>query len=211
MTDISVYDAIPQTAPPAEAARPRLLLIATALACTGAAVGFGAMIGAYLSERAAVISEGETWLPRGVSIPLTQPNMMAATLTLSLGAIVWAVSAMRNDDRPNALTAIGLCIMFGFAFIAQTTYLFSIMELSLFAADGNGLDELARAPLFYGLVGAHVVMVGLAMGYLIVVAIRTLGGNYSARDLEGIYSAALFWIVTVVVYWAIWYAVYITK
>ena len=42
-------------------------------------------------------------------------------------------------------------------------------------------------------------------------AFRTLGGQYSGRDREGIAAAALFWYVTVAVYAVIWYTVFVTK
>jgi hypothetical protein len=67
------------------------------------------------------------------------------------------------------------------------------------------------AALIYSLVGIQLVLIGLAMGYVAVMALRTIGGGYSARDYEGVVSAAIFWIMSVGVYAALWYAVYITK
>ena len=49
------------------------------------------------------------------------------------------------------------------------------------------------------------------MVFIVVVAFRTLAGQYSSRDREGVVAAALFWHVTVALYLVIWYAVYITK
>ena len=41
--------------------------------------------------------------------------------------------------------------------------------------------------------------------------LRTVGGEYSAKDVEGIRGAAMFWYVTVGLYLVLWYAIYITK
>ena len=44
-----------------------------------------------------------------------------------------------------------------------------------------------------------------------LMAFRTLGGQYSAKDREGVVAAAVVWYVMVAVYGAIWYAVLVTK
>ena len=77
------------------------------------------------------------------------------------------------------------------------------MEMPVTAGD--------QAALIYALVGVQLTLTGLAMGYLFLMGLRTLGGGYSAKDYEGVLSAAIFWIMTVGVYTALWYAVYITK
>lgn len=205
MTEITVFDAIPDSVAAPEPARPRLLVIGTALAAAACSMGIAGLLGIYVQTRAAVIAEGTVWLPKGVTIPLTQPNMMAITLLLSSLSMAWAVSAIRHDDRPNTHIALSLCVMFGFAYLAQTAFLFDILEMP---AAG---DELARPPLFYALIGAHMFIVAAAMLYATVMGLRTLGGNYNAKDVEGIYGVALFWNVAVVLYLAVWYAIYITK
>lgn len=213
MSDISGFDQIPLDAAPATPARPRLLVTGTALASTAVIMMFAGLIGAYVSFRADVIATGETWLPSGVVIPLTQPNMMMITMMFSAVIMVWALSSIRNDDRPNTYIALGLCLVFGIAYISQTAFLLNIMEmpLSIDFAAGDEIDALLRPPLFYAIIGSHVVMVLAAMIYLIVMGFRTLGGQYSAKDVEGLYAAAFFWFVTVGVYLVIWYTIYITK
>lgn len=203
MTEITPYDAVPLDVSASEPARPRLLLMGTALACAAVAVGYAGMLGFYLSERAAVLANGQVWLPDGVVIPLTQPNYMMLSLAFSVVSMLWAVSAIRHDDRSNALIAFGLTLVFGFSQIAQTAYLLTIMEMVAASSE--------RAVLIYSLIGAQLVLIGLAMGYVVTTAIRTLGGGYSARDYEGVLSATMVWITAVGIYAALWYAVYITK
>ena len=203
MTDITPYDAVPLDVVASSPGRPRLLLIATSLVCAAVIVGYSGLIGLYVAQRAPVVAAGERWLPDGVTIPLTQPNFMLLTMVFSIVSVIWAVAAIRNDDRANAYIAIGLTLVFGFAQITQTAYLLSIMEMPITAGD--------QAVLIYALVGTQLVLTGLGMGYVLVMGLRTLGGGYSAKDYEGVLSAAIFWIMTVGVYTALWYAVYITK
>ncbi len=205
MTDITIFDALPDTVVAPEPTRPRLLVIGTALVAGAMSMGMAGLLGIYVESRAAVLAEGGVWLPSGVSIPLTQPNMMAITLVMSVVAMAWAVSAIRHDDRANTYIALTLCVIFGFSYLAQTAFLFEIMGMP---AAG---DDLGRPPLIYALVGAHLIIMGVATLYVVIMGLRTLGGNYSAKDVEGIYGAALFWNVAVVLYLIVWYAIYITK
>ncbi len=207
MSDISIREILPENVAGAAPSRPRLLVIGTALASVAVMVGFGSLLSLYVRTRALWIATGDNgpWLPRGVTIPLTQPNMMAMTLVLSLVTVLWAVASMKNDDRANTYVAVGLSLLFGFAYIAQTGYLLTLMGLPI-AGDAAG-----RAPLFYAAIGTHLAITGAAMAYLAIMGIRSLGGNYSAKDVEGLYGAAMFWFVMVTMYFALWYAIYITK
>ena len=213
MTDVSTFDPIPLDVRPATPARPRLLVTATALASAATVMMFAGLLGAYISQRADVIATGETWLPSGVVIPLTQPNMMMITMVFSAVIMTWALSSIRNDDRPNTYIALGLCLIFGAAQISQTAFLLNLMDMPLAVDFGAGdtVDEWLRPPIFYAIIGAHMVMMLVAMIYLVVMGFRTLGGQYNKKDVEGLYAAALFWYVTVGVYLVIWYTIYITK
>ncbi|MGI9609978.1 MAG: hypothetical protein ACR2NL_06760 [Acidimicrobiia bacterium] len=210
MTDVSLYQPLSSDAPAPVAARPRMLVIASAFASAGVFMGFLGMVGLYIGYRQDVISAGETWLPSGVVIPLTQPNMMLATWSLSVAVVVWALVSMKNDDRANTYIALGFVMVLGFAYVAQTAYLLSIMDMPLYPA-AEELDSLARPPLFYGIIGSHVVITLGGMAYLAIMGLRTLGGQYNAKDLEGLYGAAFFWFTTYAAYLLMWYVIYITK
>lgn len=203
--DRSAFDVLPERVPPATPARPRLLFIATALVSAAVAMGFAGLVGLYIETRADLVSTGVTWLPSGVSIPLTQPNMMAFTLVFSAVTMYWAVWSMKNDDRNNTGIALAMSVLFGFAYIAQTAYLLTIMELPI-----RG-DELGRPPLFFAVIGSHIVIMFSAVVYAAVMWLRTLGGEYSAKDVEGVRGAAMFWYVAVGLYLVLWYAIYIIK
>ena len=200
---VSVRETLSDDLPAAAPARPRLLMIGTAFACAAAMMLMGGLIGIYLAQRASVLAAGEVWLPSGVTIPLTQPNMMAITMVFSVLIMIWAISSLGRGDRAMAYAALGLVLLMGFSVIAQTGYLLTIMELEL-ASD-------VRAPLIYAVIGTHLAILGAAMVFVAVMTLRALGGEYSSKDREGVYSAAMFWYVTVFLYMVLWFAIYITK
>jgi heme/copper-type cytochrome/quinol oxidase subunit 3 len=54
-------------------------------------------------------------------------------------------------------------------------------------------------------------MVAAALIFLTLMALRSLGGEFTGRDAEGLSAAALYWYVTVAVYAVLWYAILIVK
>jgi heme/copper-type cytochrome/quinol oxidase subunit 3 len=191
--------ALPPAAPPA---RPRVLLIGTALASAAAFMVIVGMLGVYLSARSAVLAEGATWLPDGANLPLTPGTIAFATMLLSAVTMAWAVYSVGNNDRPMAYLALGLTIFFGLAVINATSFLYT--EVGLAVTTETGL-------LFYAVTGTHIAMIIAGLVFASVMTIRTLGGEYHGRDREGLVAAALFWYVTIAAMAPIWYAIYITK
>ena len=188
--------------PPPIPARPRVLLVATALVIGAVLMAFTALLGIYLHERAEVIGNGDTWLPDGVTIPLTPANMSLVGFAIGCFTMQWAVDAIGQDDRRHTWIAFGSTIVVGAFHLVGMGYLYSQM----------GLDVVTRqGALIYALTGAHLVMTGAAMLFAALMAFRTLGGQYSARDREGVVAATAFWYATSGVYAAIWYAVLVTK
>lgn len=191
--------ALPPVAPPA---RPRVLLVGTALAAGAIVMGFTGIIGYYLSERASVLAQGGTWLPEGTSIPLTPGNMAMATLLISAVTMWWAVDAVGRNDRPSAYLALGLTLLFGFAVINAVSFLYTQMGLAVSTLPGL---------LIYTVTGAHIAFLLGAMAYAAVMTLRTLGGEYHGRDREGLVAAAMFWYANIAVFAVIWYAIFVTK
>jgi len=192
-----VYPAL--AAPPAPA-RPRVLLVGTLLGSAAMVMAYAGLIGTYLALRA---SSSGPWLPETVTIPLSPPNMAAVTLLMSVVTIHWAHQAIRNDDRPNSYVALGLTLVFGLAFINSAVYLFTQMGATI----GGSTVEL----LLFAIGGFHIATVIVGIVFVALVAFRTLGGQYSGRDSEGLAAAALYWDAAVVVYLVSWLAVYVTK
>lgn len=188
-------------APPVQ--RPRVLVVGSAFASAASFMLFIGLIGIYLSARADVIANGDAWLPKGSTIPLQQPNTMFITLLMSVVTLQWAVSAIAKNDRVNAYLALGLTLVLGFATIVMTTYLWHLMKLDV----ASGLQGV----LIYTITGAHLVMLVLAMLFVALMALRALGGQFTALQHDGITAAAVFWYAMVAVYALIWISIYVTK
>lgn len=191
----------PPAAPPA---RPRVLLVGTALAAAACFMAIVGMVGVYLATRAAAIAGAPDagWLPDGVVLPLTPGNMALATMVLSGLTMWWAVDAVGKNDRPMAYLALGLTVFFGAAVINLTSSLYTQMDLP--AATTPGV-------LIFAVTGTHIAMMIVGMVYIAFMTFRTLGGEYKGRDREGLVAATVFWYVTIAAHAVIWLAIYVTK
>ena len=208
--DDVVYDAVPESAP-AAVSRPRVLLIGTAFAAAAIITLFAGLIGIYLSVRHGVVSgpavdgQAPVWLADGNPIPLTPANIAFGTMLLSCVSMAWAVYSVSNNDRAGAIFALCLTLLFGFAVINATTFLYTQTGLPI--AGGTNPAGL----LFYAVTGTHLALLVGAMVFASIMTLRTLGGEYSGRDREGIVAASVIWYLTTAVLAVIWYAVYVTK
>lgn len=201
-TPAVVTDLIPE-APPAEPARPRLLLIGTMLTIVAIGMAFAGMFAVYALQRAEF---GPGWIPDGAgTIPLTPASMMLVTLAMTSVTVQWVVWAISNDDRWNTYLASGLTLLLAAAFLNQAAFLYGWMGWEI-----SG-EHAVQAVLIYAISGAQILMLVVAMIFLALMSFRALGGQYSARDHEGLTAAALFWHASVVAYAVIWAAIYNIK
>ena len=191
--------ALPAAAPPA---RPRVLLVGTALATSATLLVFAGLLGFYLTARADVLAAGETWLPEGANIPLTPGTMALGSMLLSGITMWWAVYAVGRNDRQSAYLALGITMVFGISVINATSFLYTQMELPI---------ESTAAVLIYTVTGAHLAMIIIGLIFAAVMTFRTLGGEYHGRDREGLTAAVMFWYATIAVDAVIWLAIYVTK
>lgn len=188
-------------APPIQ--RPRVLVVGTAFASAATIMTFVGLIGIYLTQRAAIIGAGDTWLPKGSTIPLQQPNTMLFTLLMSVVTMQWAVHAIANNDRTNAYLALAITIFFGFSTVVMTWYLYGLLKLDIAAN--------SQSVLIYTITGLHLMLLVVAMLFIALMSFRALGGSFDARQHDGITAAALFWYAMVLVYVLIWITIYVTK
>jgi heme/copper-type cytochrome/quinol oxidase subunit 3 len=201
---LTFTDDVLGTPPPAPPPRPRVLLIGTSLACAGIAMSFAGLLGLYLDRRATVIRGGGTWLPKEVSIDLTPFNVALVGLIISVVVMQWAVYAIGNDDRPRAYLALGLAALLGAAYINSMAFAYTQMGFTVHDPSGVGV-------LVFVITGMHLAMTGGGILFIGLMAFRTLGGQYSGRDKEGIEAVAIYWYVTVAIYAVIWLAIFVTK
>lgn len=196
--------------PPAPPRRPRVLLIGTTFAAAASIALFAALLAAYFAIRADVLEGGaEQWLPDGSTIPLSPGNMTMITLAMSLVTVQWAVHAGKLRDRGHAYFAIALTVLLGIAHVVQIGFLFTQWELPLNAPAGE--EPTMQAVLLFTIFGLHLAMVAAALIFLTLMFLRSLGGQFTGRDVEGLSAAALYWYVTVAIFTVLWYGILIVK
>lgn len=198
------------TAAPAAPTRPRSQLIAAALISAASAMAILSLIGLYLSARHGQLAGHVGWIPNG-ALPLTAPNAALFTLLLSLPAMAWAQDALRNDDRQNMWVALALVLVLGAAFINAESYILTNLHLVNEAGKTVGIAQSLPGLLIFTIVGLHIFMVGAAMISILLTGFRTLGGQITSRNRDGLSAVALYWYVTVAVFTVLWYAIYVTK
>jgi cytochrome c oxidase subunit III len=182
--------------------RPRLQSIGTAFMSVATVMFFAGMIGYYLSQRAEARSSGGQWLV-DIRIPLTAPNVMMATLVMSVVTITWSYYAIVRGDRPNGYLAMGITLLFGVAFINSQAYLYSQMNI--------GIRDSLQGVLIYTITGAYIFFLGVAMAYVGVTMFKALAGQYDQTQHDGLLGALIYWYVLVAIFAVIWLAIYITK
>jgi heme/copper-type cytochrome/quinol oxidase subunit 3 len=188
--------------PPVEQ-RPRMLVVGSVLGSAAAAMVVLGLLAVYLSERAAIVNSGGTWLPGSVTVSLTQPNVMLFGLIMASITMQWAVSAVRSDDRINSYLALGLTFLFGLGYVNMMVYFLS--------KAGLDIDDNLPSLLIVTVSGAHIFMAVVAMVLLALMAFRVLAGGYDSGHYDGIAAAAIFWHVMVAVYAVLWIAIFVTK
>ena len=57
-----------------------------------------------------------------------------------------------------------------------------------------------QGALVYAVTGAHLAITGVGLLFAALMAFRTLGGQYSAKDREGVVAATVFWWTVALTY-----------
>lgn len=190
--------------PPAPApARPRQMLVGTALAAGATAMLVMGQLAAYVSIRKTEGSGLTTeWLPDGVVINEIASNTMLITLLCTSVMAQWAVYAMHRGDRRNAGIALVLTVLFGAAAINAQVFIWSGWGVAFATVYGTLVYTITGT--FVAVLAAMVLMAG-------VMAFRSFGGRYSPKDTEGLSATALFVHATTVMFCAVWYVIYVLK
>jgi hypothetical protein len=134
--------ALPPAAPPA---RPRVLLVGTALAAAAAFMAIMAMVGST-SRSGPRARRWRVVAARRLGAAAHPGNMGMATMLLSAVTMWWAVDAVGRNDRPSAYLALGLTIMFGIAVINATTFLYTEVGLPVATLHRPALLRRHRRP-----------------------------------------------------------------
>lgn len=188
--------------PPEPIERPRVTLVGTTLVAAAAGMFFAGLLGTYLRLRAQSRATSGEWLT-DVTVQLPSPSIVMVTLAMSVVTAQWALWSVTHRDRQNGYLALALTLALGAASLNAMIYNWTQM--------GFVLDEQIPAVLIYTITGSHAVMLLTAMGFIGLMAVRAMAGQFRQGQSDGLASAVLFWDAMVAVYLIIWYAVYITR
>jgi heme/copper-type cytochrome/quinol oxidase subunit 3 len=164
---------------------------------------FAGLLGVFVAERSAAGGTTALWLPEGAVVPDITANLMLTTMAGICVVAQWAVWSMKRNDRGNAALALAVLLVFAVGMIVMQVNVWERMELAV--ADGT------YQVVFYGITGAFMAALVVGLLFAAVMAFRSLGGRYSAKDTEGLSSLALFWYVLTAVFLSLWYIVYVLK
>ena len=196
-------------APPAAApTRPRTMLIGAALGAAASIMVFAGLFGIYVSLRQNnefLVESGRggtLWFP-DLAVQIAPGTMMLFTSWISAFTISWAIQAIKADDRRNAYIALGLTLLMGAAIMNQAV--FAIQDF------GVPIDRSLAALMFYVLYGSFIAFLAIAMGFVLLMTIRAVAGQFDSTNADGIQAAAIYWYATVIIYAVLWYTITITK
>jgi heme/copper-type cytochrome/quinol oxidase subunit 3 len=196
--------------PPAPAAaRPRTLFVATALASVGVMALIGGMLAAYVHLRDQAGGTSAAWLADDLIMPEVATNIMLITMVFASFTVQWAYWSISHNDRRHTYVALALTALFGIAVVNAQIYTYQ--ELALPIANPEDPAASRYAMLVYAVTGTFLALLVAGIVFAAVMAFRTLGGRYSARDNEGLAATALYWHVLTAIFVAVWYVVYVVK
>jgi len=190
--------------PPAPTpARPRLLVIATALFAGAVFIVMVSLISVYLDLRHQAGGTTALWLPKRVRPSIVIGNIMFFGMLGACVLVQWAVDAVRRGSRRDAGVALGLAA--AVALMVMNAQVFEYGRLKMAVASSN------YATIYYTITGTFLAAL---IGGLVLVGVtlfRTLGGRYSAKDAEGLVATAVYWDVLTAALFLIWFVVYLFK
>ena len=188
--------------PSAEVTRPRTVLVGTMFASAAAFMAFVGVVLVYINQRAEAHADGAEWFPSG-AVQLGPAGFVFATLLLSIFTVQWAVQAISNDDRKNALVALILTGVFGAAVFNQLWFIINDTGFSLSATTSQFM--------FFVVLGTFVAFMISAVVFVALTFLRALIGQFGPRKADSVAAAAFYWNTVVAMYAIAWYVIFVTK
>lgn len=172
---------------------------------------FGGLFAAYFIARA----DSSQWPPdhlltpdqiaRGVKLELELALPTIATILLVTSSITMqmGVFQIRKGNRTALMWWMVVSIVLGLVFLAMQMYDYS--QLPFRASD------TVFGTTFFTLTGFHGAHVAGGVIFMIVVLIRAMGGQFSARNHEAVEACSLYWHFVDVVWLALFTTLYIVR
>ncbi|HEX2025136.1 MAG TPA: heme-copper oxidase subunit III [Actinomycetota bacterium] len=156
---------------------------------------FGGLFAAYFTLR----SIAATWPPPDVHLDMGMTLAATAVLIASSGTMHLGVARFRRGDTPGLRRWLGITFLLGAIFLLIKAY-----ELS---ATGFGIASHAYGSLFFTMLGAHGVHLGVGLVLLAVVGATAV----SRRSLPRCEAVAYYWHFVDGVWLAIFATIYLIR
>ncbi len=186
--------------PAAGGTRPRgVLTQAMIFVVVGGTMFFGALLAAYLHMR----KISHPFPAEGTEIDEYWGNVMVGTMFMSAFTVEWGVSALRRNERTQALAGFGLTVALGLCFL----------NLLSFSSGHAAFDAVSNS---YGLVVTAMVMAlgivaGIGVALCTLTLFRVAGRQLLEPDTEQPRATAIYWHFAVAASMAVWYTVIVLK
>ena len=186
--------------PSAGGTRPRrVLTMAVLLLATGGAMAFAALLAAYLHMRRLA----DPFPPAEAEIDQYWGNLMMITMVMGSVTVEWACSALRREQRKEALAGFGVTVGLGIAFL----------NLMSFAAGHVEFDAVSHP---YGLVVTAMTMllgivVGIGVAFVSLTLFRVAGRQLLDAESDQPRATACYWHFATIAAVAVWYTVIVLK
>ena len=161
---------------------------------------FGGLFAAYFNIRA----QAPEWPPAGLEhLHASVPGFFTVLLLLSSVTMQMAVFAIRRGNVRALTRWTAITIVLGVVFLCGQVYDYSTLDFTI--RDG------VYGSTFYTLTGFHGAHVFGGVMYLVIVLVRSMTGQFTARHHAAVEGASMYWHFVDVVWVALFLTLYVLK
>lgn len=144
----------------------------------------------------------EAWPPPGAGRPTLALAIVNTVVSLvSLGVMWYANRAIARDNRRGLQVGVGIAAALGLLFMAVQSVEFAQLG---FSAQTSGYGSAFIALLVF-----HVIRVFIGVALMLLVLVRALIGQFSAKRRLLVQAATMYWAFIVGVWLVVFYVLYI--
>jgi heme/copper-type cytochrome/quinol oxidase subunit 3 len=135
---------------------------------------------------------------------LALPLFNTLVLAVSVLAIAWAERGIAKGEQRRLVTGVAIAAALGLVFMAvQSIEFINLVQL------GFTPNSSAFGSTFFALLMFHVARVFVGVSFMVIVLIRALMGQFSARRRVAVQACALYWYFIACVWLAVFVVLYI--
>jgi cytochrome c oxidase subunit III len=174
-------------------------LLGVLLFIASEAMFFAGLFAAYFSARAGQ----PQWPPDGFDLEATLAIILTAVLVASSFTMQRAVGRIKRGDRRGLRRALVITAVLGIVFLAGQVYDYSTL--------GFGPGSGTYGALFFTLTGFHGAHVFAGVIAILVMLVRTVDGQFSARHHTAIEAVGAYWHFVDVVWICLFGTIYLVR